>query len=111
MLTPLRQARRNHTPATRALPGMQTLRMNCCMCLLMEPLCERDGMGYGPYKGGLWIVDVKDPIEPIAVGFLPMFSVFDIKVEGDYAYLGTALPAFQIVDISDPEKPDARRHA
>ena len=63
-------------------------------------------MGWdGPYKGGLWIVDVKDPIEPIAVGFLPMFSVFDIKVEGDYAYLGTALPAFQIVDISDPEKP------
>ena len=55
-------------------------------------------------KGGLWIVDVK-AIEPIAVGFLPMFSVFDIKVEGDYAYLGTALPAFQIVDISDPEKP------
>ena len=67
-------------------------------------LCQRDDK-IRAYKGGLWIVDVKDPIEPTAVGFLPTGAVYDIKVEGDYAYLGTALPAFQIVDISDPEKP------
>ena len=67
-------------------------------------LCKRDGMRRA-YEGGLWIVDVKDPIEPTAVGFLPMGPVWDIKVQGDYAYIGTALPAFEIVDILDPEKP------
>lgn len=55
-------------------------------------------------RKGLWIVDVKDPTEPTAVGFLPMTEVSDIKVQGDYAYLAT-FTAFQIVDISDPEKP------
>lgn len=67
--------------------------------------CEGDGARL-ILKGGLWILDVKDPSEPTAVGFLPLrHAAHDIKVQGDYAYLATVFPAFQIVDISDPERP------
>ena len=34
-----------------------------------------------------------------------MGDVWKINVQGDYAYIGTSFPAFQIVDISDPKKP------
>ena len=57
-------------------------------------------------KRGLWIVDVKNANEPKAVGFLPLVGdAWDIKVQGNYAYLATAFPGFQIVDISDPTNP------
>ena len=56
--------------------------------------------------GGLWIIDVNDPTEPIAVGFLSIFSPNDIKVAGNYAYLAGGIDGLVIVDVSDPAKPE-----
>lgn len=60
-------------------------------------------------EGGLWIVDVGNPAEPIPLGFQPLgdlyLSIDDITVVGNYAYLAVSVGGLQIVDVSDPTKP------
>ena len=58
-------------------------------------------------EGGLWIVDVSNPAEPVPIGFLPMgdVSIYDVKVAGNYAYLAASVEGLKIVDVSDPVKP------
>lgn len=52
-------------------------------------------------------IDVSDPSNPIEVGSinLPGSTVFDIKVEGNYAYIVGGKDPLIIVDISDPLNP------
>ena len=57
------------------------------------------------YEGMLWIVDVKNPEEPVARGLLAVASAFDIQVSGNYAYLAAGGNGLKIVDVSNPEKP------
>lgn len=72
------------------------------------------GAGNGSFK----IVDVKDPAHPINVASMTKddfgarsLSLFDVRVSGNYAYLGTMMmirpPGIDIVDISNPVKPKA----
>lgn len=57
------------------------------------------------YEGMLWIVDVKNPEEPVARGLLAVASAYDIQVSGNYAYLATGGNGLKIVGVSNPEKP------
>ncbi len=58
-------------------------------------------------ESGLWVVDVRNPAEPLPLGFLSMGDAFleDITVAGDYAYLAALTDGLIIVDISDPTQP------
>ncbi len=107
-------AKTSMTPKLSCNPGISfdaDIKNELLYASVSGALCTRDGairnlkVGLA-LKGGLWIVDVKNPNEPKAVGFLPLEGdAWDVKVQGDYAYLATAFPGFQIVDISDPTNP------
>ncbi len=62
-----------------------------------------------PVLGGLWILDVKNPGEPLPIGFLPAAFAslwsWEIKVVGNYAYLATSLGGLFIADVSDSAQP------
>ena len=73
---------------------------------------------YGNYAyvgnifGNLAIVDVSNPSKPILVSTLSglMYSLWSVKVEGNYAYVGgrpdlTSDPDFEIIDISNKSSP------
>ena len=57
--------------------------------------------------GGLWIVDVGNPEEPVPIGFLPMgkVTISDVTVDGHYVYLAMSAKSLKIVDVSDPARP------
>jgi hypothetical protein len=59
---------------------------------------------------GLYILDVSDPNEPFLISKLELPFVFDIVLQGDFAYLSfmvldTGLSGFRILDISNPAVP------
>ena len=58
-------------------------------------------------EGGLWIVDVGNPEEPVPIGFLPMgkVTIDDVTVDGHYVYLAMSAKSLKIVDVSDPARP------
>ena len=58
-------------------------------------------------EGGLWIVDIAIPAEPVPIGFLPMGNAFfkDVTVDDGYAYVATVTEGLSIVDVSDPVEP------
>jgi hypothetical protein len=55
----------------------------------------------------LQIVDISDPLSPDSVGGYQSDYVFSVHASGDYAYMGRGynVPAFEILDISDPSDP------
>ena len=64
--------------------------------------------------GGLWVLDVSDPAEPLAVAFLPLQfhnggnRLPDVTVSSDYVYLssqGSLFDVSAIVDMSEPGRP------
>ncbi|NQU04991.1 MAG: T9SS type A sorting domain-containing protein [Calditrichaeota bacterium] len=61
----------------------------------------------GQRDGGLYIIDVSDPEDPVEVGFFTddLMDIWDIAVEGDYAYLIDPSEGLYIVDVSNPEQP------
>ena len=63
--------------------------------------------------GGLWVLDVSDPAEPLAVAFLPLQfhngrnRLPDVTVSSNYVYLasqGSLSMKTAIVDVSDPSR-------
>lgn len=78
---------------------------------------------WGAGNGGLKMIDVKDPVHPVNVASMNRedfgarsLSLFDVKVSGNYAYIGTMMmkgtfsirpPGIVIVDVSNPLKPKA----
>ena len=62
--------------------------------------------GDGSTTGGVQIVDVSDPSHPVDIGFFDAgSSVFDVRVSGDYAFVGTATKGLQVFNISNPSSP------
>jgi hypothetical protein len=64
-----------------------------------------------PQKPGLRIVDITDPANPRAVGFLPLDApavdsvpprVEDVAMAGDIAYVAAGTAGLRVVDVSDP---------
>ena len=57
--------------------------------------------------GGVEVVDVADPMNPLFLGYLDLIDgSTGIKVDGDYAYVSEyILGGLQVVDISDPSSP------
>ena len=72
---------------------------------------------YGPVRkeveyGGLWVLDVSNPAEPLAVSFLPLqlrrFHLPDVTVAANLVYLSSLRMVREgsaIVDVSEPGKP------
>ena len=54
-------------------------------------------------KGGLRILDVSNPSNPVEVGFYDTWDVRGVYVSGDYAYV--AAGNFIILDVSNPSNP------
>jgi len=64
-------------------------------------------LGYVARGSGMVILDVTDPTNMIELSSLDLESsgVFDIAVQGDYAYVGGYDIGLSIVDVSDPSSP------
>ena len=56
-------------------------------------------------NGGLRVIDISDPFEPIELGFLNMSDMIgnSLSVLGDYAFIGTREDGLRVIDVSDPE--------
>jgi hypothetical protein len=56
---------------------------------------------------GLRIIDVSDPTQPVQVGVYPAANVWDVALQGDYAYVASAdwNGGFLVLDVSDPTNP------
>ncbi len=65
----------------------------------------------GQYYGGLEIIDVSDPTNPIRISSVLSdvsdlsFTPWDVKIVGDYAYVASMNSGLSIIDISDPANP------
>jgi len=59
------------------------------------------------HDGGVWIVDVSDPANPFRAGHYDAPWVWDLRVQGDYAYVTSTswTGGFLILDVSDPTAP------
>ncbi len=58
------------------------------------------------YGGGLHIVDISDPENPIAVGVWDSLAyLWDVLVQGNYAYLAEEESGLLILDVSNPASP------
>jgi len=58
-------------------------------------------------QGSLFVVmDISNPANPIPVGQLPLPDlIYDIVLEGNYAYVADNLAGLRIVDVSNPSAP------
>ncbi|MCK4357380.1 MAG: hypothetical protein KAW92_01305 [Candidatus Cloacimonetes bacterium] len=57
-------------------------------------------------NGGITIIDISDPLNPISVSNLPINGLSqDVYVLGNYAYLANGENGLEIIDISDPTNP------
>ena len=70
----------------------------------------KDGYAYVTHsnEGKLYIVDVKDPLEPKITGSMETTDgAFAVFIDGDYAYLGGCGPGVSVVvaDVSDKSNP------
>lgn len=56
---------------------------------------------------GLTIIDISDPANPMEVGNYAVPSVWEIAIQGDYAYLAAAdwAGGFLVIDVSNPANP------
>ena len=53
---------------------------------------------------GLSIVDVRNPSNPVAAGYLDMkFGGYAIEASGTLVYLAADVAGFRIVDLQDPQ--------
>ncbi len=67
-----------------------------------------DTLAYLGSNYGLEIINVADPLSPFRIGRVNLDRVFDVVVNGDYAYAantGNAAQDLAVVDISDPTSP------
>lgn len=53
---------------------------------------------------GLYSFDITDPTNPVFIGRLATLqsSGYDVKVQGNYAYVGDNLGGLEVIDVSDP---------
>jgi len=56
--------------------------------------------------GGLWILDISDPIHPVPTGHVPGLA-FGVAVAGRHAYVAST-GELRVVDISNPANPQRR---
>ncbi|MCK4358319.1 MAG: hypothetical protein KAW92_06190, partial [Candidatus Cloacimonetes bacterium] len=57
-------------------------------------------------NGGIAVIDISDPINPISVSSLPINGLSqDVYVLGNYAYLANGENGLEIIDISDINNP------
>ena len=92
----------------RGFPSGADFENGLLYALVGRARCTARHLDLEPFtiKGGLWIVDVKNPAQPTAIGFLPMSDYpEDVKVVGHYAYVVEAFEGLKIVDVSDPGQP------
>lgn len=56
--------------------------------------------------GGLAIIDVNDPANPVRVGGVDgIGNATDIQVSGNHAYVAGSGAGLQVIDVSDPANP------
>jgi hypothetical protein len=70
-------------------------------------LADENLAGSG-YQGGLRIVDVADPANPVSLslhGAPGPSTAFGVAVDGDFAYLGAGRAGVRVVDVADPTRP------
>ncbi|MBN1270402.1 MAG: putative Ig domain-containing protein, partial [Kiritimatiellae bacterium] len=68
----------------------------------------QDGFAYVPdYHRGLWIVDVRDPLNPCTASFVSNGGCTAVQVVGHRAYVGGYYgPDLAVLDVSDPWNPE-----
>lgn len=54
---------------------------------------------------GLWIINIRDPKNPIKISFLEMYDPLDVAIQGNYAYVADGKRGFKVVDFSAPANP------
>ncbi|MCD4748466.1 MAG: PKD domain-containing protein [Thermoanaerobaculales bacterium] len=57
-------------------------------------------------SGGLHVLDIGDPQDPILVGTAEVPNALSVDVVGNMAYVGCGSDGLRVVDVSDPEAPD-----
>ncbi|MEO0101142.1 MAG: T9SS type A sorting domain-containing protein [candidate division WOR-3 bacterium] len=50
------------------------------------------------------IIDISDPTNPTEIGWLPIYDIWDCKIQGNYAFV-CGEEGFYVIDISDPHNP------
>ncbi|MCZ7614832.1 MAG: hypothetical protein M5T52_15190 [Ignavibacteriaceae bacterium] len=71
-----------------------------CMDVVVE-----GNLAYAGNGGYFQVINISNPSEPIVLGevLLPEGIVYDIEINGSYAYL---LAPFTVIDITDPYNPE-----
>jgi hypothetical protein len=73
-----------------------------------QDILVEDGVAYiADGYGGVEVVDVTDPLNPVVIGYVDLIDgSTGIKVDGDYAYVSEyILGGLQVIDISNPANP------
>ena len=55
--------------------------------------------------GGLWVVDVSDPMSPDVLGNIDTTNSQGLDLEGDRVYLAGGHDVLRVFDVSDPSQP------
>ncbi len=67
---------------------------------------DQNGGYYDGWTSSLRIIDISNPASPIAIGFYDAsYGIFDLDVEGGYAYLAAGSEGLRVIDISDTAIP------
>lgn len=93
-------------PATPNLLGVVELATG-----LGSRLTIANGYAYAAtFYGGVFVVDVNDPLHPTVVGslldVLPTINTRDVQVRGDVLYAADSVEGLLVVDVADPTSPE-----